>query len=127
MAAALHDRPDRSNLLQSHPLHSVASTVAMKETTIESHQITSYARTVERTHTPTLASPPHESTPPASGRHNYAASRRERQGSEAVDPVELSKALEEAGSARERTPGGSPSRKKQRMVYGDRSVISCLT
>ncbi|MCJ1355218.1 MAG: substrate-specific activator of APC-dependent proteolysis [Icmadophila ericetorum] len=94
----------------------------MKET-VETHQITSFVKTVEHTHTPTLASPPHDSTPPASGRHNYAASRRERQGSEAIDPGALSRALEEArGGSRERTPGGSPSRKRQRMVYGDRFI-----
>lgn len=41
-----------------------------------------------------------------------------------MDPTALSKALkdmEDAGRVRERTPGASPSRKRQR-VYGDRSV-----
>ena len=47
---------------------------------------------------------------------------RDRDGSEAVDPDSLSKALQdfkEAGSTREHTPSGSPSRKRQR-IYGDR-------
>ena len=45
-----------------------------------------------------------------------------RDGSEALDPDSLSKALQEfkeAGQTREKTPTGSPSRKRQR-VYGDR-------
>jgi hypothetical protein len=49
-----------------------------------------------------------------------------RNNSEAVDPVALASALkdyDEAGRRRERTPGTSPSRKRQR-VYGDRSVYS---
>ena len=47
-----------------------------------------------------------------------------REGSAPVDADALSKALkdfEDAGRTRERTPGGSPSRKRQR-VYGDRFV-----
>ena len=43
-------------------------------------------------------------------------------GGEAIDPVALKNALkdfEEAGRSRDVTPGGSPSRKRQR-VYGDR-------
>lgn len=43
-----------------------------------------------------------------------------------MDPAALSKALkdmEDEGRIRERTPGASPSRKRQR-VYGDRSVTS---
>jgi cell division cycle 20-like protein 1, cofactor of APC complex len=46
---------------------------------------------------------------------------------DAPDPDALSKALmefEEAGRQRERTPGGSPSRKRQR-VYNDRWVLQC--
>lgn len=49
-----------------------------------------------------------------------------RKNSEAVDPVALASALkdyDDAGRRRERTPGTSPSRKRQR-VYGDRSVYS---
>ena len=48
----------------------------------------------------------------------------ERGGSEPVDPSALNKALkdvEDAGWTRDRTPGSSPSRKRQR-VYGDRLV-----
>jgi len=43
-----------------------------------------------------------------------------------IDPDALAKALrdyEDAGNRRERTPGTSPSRKRQR-VYGDRLVPS---
>lgn len=50
--------------------------------------------------------------------------RVERAGSEPIDPTALSKALrdvDDAGRSRERTPGASPSRKRQR-IYGDRSV-----
>jgi cell division cycle 20-like protein 1, cofactor of APC complex len=50
--------------------------------------------------------------------------RRKPATAEPVDPDALSRALrefEQAGRQRERTPGGSPSRKRQR-VYGDRSV-----
>ena len=48
----------------------------------------------------------------------------ERVGSESINSNALSKALkdmEDAGRARERTPGASPSRKRQR-IYGDRLV-----
>jgi len=50
-----------------------------------------------------------------------------RAGSEPIDPGALTKALkdmEDAGRSRERTPGASPSRKRQR-VYGDR-LVECL-
>ena len=49
-------------------------------------------------------------------------------GAESVDADALSRALKEfrdAGKQRDRTPAGSPSRKRQR-VYGDRSVASTL-
>jgi hypothetical protein len=81
---------------------------------------------------PTLASPPRSKTPPLqrsaqakrnqSNTNNGVAGHSER--SDAVDATALSIALkefEDAGRQRERTPGGSPSRKRQR-VYGDRSV-----
>ena len=79
----------------------------------------------------TIASPPGSRTPPSmpskktlfypepQGRRQKA-----RNTSEPVDPDALAKALkdfEDAGHPRERTPGTSPSRKRQR-VYGDRSV-----
>ena len=61
-------------------------------------------------------------------KHNQINGQRtngaDRAGSEPIDPAALSKALkdmEDAGKVRERTPGASPSRKRQR-VYGDRSV-----
>ena len=60
----------------------------------------------------------HWSSPGANG--------TERAGSEPIDPNALSKALqdmEDAGRAREGTPGASPSRKRQR-IYGDRFVTS---
>ncbi|KAI9771836.1 MAG: substrate-specific activator of APC-dependent proteolysis [Geoglossum simile] len=50
--------------------------------------------------------------------------RRKLSTGEVVDPDALSRALREferAGRQRERTPGGSPSRKRQR-VYGDRFI-----
>lgn len=76
-------------------------------------------------HTPTLISPPDSKTPPtiSNKRHSDALGNAGRDGSsEPVDPHALSKALEkfeQAGRQREHTPGGSPSRKRQRM-YGDR-------
>jgi cell division cycle 20-like protein 1 (cofactor of APC complex) len=52
-----------------------------------------------------------------------ARSERSRTMEAAVDPNALSKALmrefEETGRTRDVTPGGSPSRKRQR-IYGDR-------
>lgn len=82
---------------------------------------------MENSHTPTLVSPD-ISTPPAAIKRNptngHITNGAERAGSEPVDPAALSKALkdmEDAGRVRERTPGASPSRKRQR-VYGDRSV-----
>jgi cell division cycle 20-like protein 1 (cofactor of APC complex) len=88
----------------------------------------------ESLHTPTIGTPPRASTPPLviekrkSERKptNEASNRSERHGRpEAIDPNVLSKALlkefEDAGKHRDITPGGSPSRKRQR-VYGDRYV-----
>lgn len=80
-------------------------------------------------HTPTLASPPDSRTPPTvasirSQSHSHVPKGPERAGSESVDPSALTKALkdfEDAGRPRERTPGASPSRKRQR-VYGDRFI-----
>lgn len=82
---------------------------------------------MEHSHTPTLVSSDTK-TPPAAIKRNvtngHITNGTERAGSEPVDPTALSKALkdmEDAGRVRERTPGASPSRKRQR-VYGDRSV-----
>lgn len=87
-------------------------------------------------HTPSLVSPPGSKTPPtATSKRDYAHGEviggHVRAGSEAVavDADALSRALkdfEEAGRQRERTPGGSPSRKRQR-VYGDRSVNTLIS
>ncbi|GAM41036.1 CDK inhibitor [Talaromyces pinophilus] len=78
-----------------------------------------------------LVSPPGSRTPPSgptkntlpfpdtSGNHSHLSNL-----SEAVDPAALASALrdyDEAGRRRERTPGASPSRKRQR-VYGDRFI-----
>lgn len=84
---------------------------------------------MENSHPPDLVSPPETKTPPtAINKHNQINGQRtngaDRAGSEPIDPAALSKALkdmEDAGKVRERTPGASPSRKRQR-VYGDRSV-----
>ena len=84
---------------------------------------------MENSHTPTLVSPDTK-TPPVPAKRNltngHITNGAERAGSEPVDPTALGKALkdmEDAGRMRERTPGASPSRKRQR-VYGDRSVKS---
>ncbi|KAF4632344.1 hypothetical protein G7Y89_g5776 [Cudoniella acicularis] len=85
--------------------------------------------------TPPVATPPRSATPPPatekrkSDKRAYEgnSTRGERAagtpGAESIDPNALSKALlkefEDAGRHRETTPGGSPSRKRQR-VYGDR-------
>lgn len=79
-----------------------------------------------------LVSPPGSKTPPVptskrnSLRPNQSSDKNPKR-SESVNPDALSKALkefEEAGRQRERTPGTSPSRKRQR-VYGDRLVLNC--
>jgi cell division cycle 20-like protein 1, cofactor of APC complex len=78
-------------------------------------------------HTPTLISPPDSKTPPTvtNKRHQDAIAQAPRDSSsEPVDAHALSKALDrldQTGRQREHTPGGSPSRKRQR-VYGDRYV-----
>ncbi|GAD99502.1 hypothetical protein ATEG_01641 [Paecilomyces variotii No. 5] len=78
-----------------------------------------------------IASPPGSKTPPSMPNKRtlfFPDTSRNRQPSlaapEAVDADALTKALreyEEAGRRRERTPGTSPSRKRQR-VYGDRFI-----
>ncbi|KKK14824.1 fizzy-related protein [Aspergillus ochraceoroseus] len=80
-----------------------------------------------------IVSPPGSRTPPSMPSKTtlfFPESTGRRQNSrntmEPVDPDALTKALkeyEDAGRARERTPGTSPSRKRQR-VYGDRCVIT---
>lgn len=56
--------------------------------------------------------------------HLNGANGHSRDGSEPVDPGLLTRALqgvEQAARSRERTPVGSPSRKRQR-IYGDRFI-----
>ena len=98
------------------------------EVTVESHltTITNLQNATEKPRTPTLVSPPGSHTPPTvAGKRDYltdeVANNGQRVGSEPVDAEALTRALvyEQAGRQRERTPGGSPSRKRQR-VYGDR-------
>ncbi len=123
--------PIQSQLLYSAPLSSTGSfaitAFAMRETTVESHLITStLSHTIENIDTPPIISPPRSKTPPlaASKRNILNGQMAERATSESLDPVVLSRALkdfEDGGRQRERTPGGSPSRKKQK-VYGDRFV-----
>ena len=91
------------------------------------HSSITSATTMENSHTSTLVSPD-INTPPAATKRNptngHITNGAERAGSEPVDAIALGKALkdmEDAGRVRERTPGASPSRKRQR-VYGDRSV-----
>lgn len=76
-----------------------------------------------------LASPPGSRTPPSMPSKKtlfypdlQGSRQKSRNSSEPIDPNALAKALkeyEDAGNPRERTPGTSPSRKRQR-VYGDR-------
>ena len=76
----------------------------------------------------TIVSPPRSQTPPSHPAkktlyfNDSTSLPQSRPGSEPVDPEALTRALkeyDEAGRRRERTPGASPSRKRQR-VYGDR-------
>lgn len=76
-------------------------------------------------------SPPASNSPPSHGVRSKSTQnklrstrQRSRPGSEPVNADALARALqdfEDAGRQRERTPGSSPSRKRQR-VYGDRYV-----
>lgn len=78
-----------------------------------------------------MVSPPGTRTPPSRPIKNTLSFPETtgnrshfRNASDAVDPVALASALkdyDEAGRRRERTPGTSPSRKRQR-VYGDRFI-----
>lgn len=89
--------------------------------------VSSTERVAEELRTPTLISPPESKTPPTAThkRHqNGFEQTGHDRGSEPVDATALSRALEQfeqAGRQRERTPGASPSRKRQR-VYGDRFI-----
>lgn len=101
----------------------------MPEIAAESYITSSTTTTaVENLQTPTLVSP-HSNTPPTATAKleqlkGPPLNAAERAGSEPLDPNVLSKRLkgmEDAGRIRERTPGASPSRKRQR-IYGDRLV-----
>ena len=83
--------------------------------------------------TPPVATPPRSSTPPPQAEKRKSDRKATDDGvrsdratvaavADPIDPNVLSKALkdfEDAGRHRDVTPGGSPSRKRQR-VYGDR-------
>ena len=82
------------------------------------------SKTTADLHTPTLISPPDTRTPPtATHQRNQpsdAGARHSERGSGAIDPDVLSIALknfEDNGRQREHTPGGSPSRKRQRTNW----------
>jgi len=93
------------------------------------------AKAAESLNTPPVATPPRSTTPLQFGEKRKSDKkaaeingiRHDRSsaaviGAEAIDPTALNKALrdfEDAGRHRDVTPGGSPSRKRQR-VYGDR-------
>lgn len=108
-------------------LSSMVGDSDMRETTIPSG--CGASGTLDDSCSPALVSPPDIKTPPLlTGKRNHLngslAHGKDRAGSEPIDSSALSKALkdfEEAGNIRERTPGGSPSRKRQR-IYGDRLV-----
>lgn len=111
-------------------LSSVLDDPDMRETTISSgYSAPIMPGNIDESRSPALVSPPDIKTPPLfTGKRNHLsgslAHGKDRAGSEPIDPSALSKALkdfEEAGNVRERTPGGSPSRKRQR-IYGDRLV-----
>ncbi|KAL4951745.1 WD40-repeat-containing domain protein [Aspergillus filifer] len=78
-----------------------------------------------------IVSPPGSRTPPSMPSkttlfypESSGAQHTRRHTSGAIDPNALTRALKEyddAGRSRERTPGASPSRKRQR-VYGDRFI-----
>lgn len=90
-------------------------------------------KTTTALNTPPVDTPPRSATPPLVGEkrksetkaaeENMPRSSRATPSADAIDPNRLNKALlkefDDAGRHRDITPGGSPSRKRQR-VYGDR-------
>ncbi|KAJ8611505.1 hypothetical protein MRB53_037912 [Persea americana] len=73
---------------------------------------------------PRPISPPMSRSPPVDEEQDqeWRTAVGSRSGSEAVDPDELSRALEDVehgGRQREHTPGLSPTRKRRKMQYGD--------
>ena len=108
----------------------ISHSINMPQVTTESHITSSTTtKTAGTLHTSTPISLSNTRTSPAQMNEQVQSKiqvvdRVERSGPDSIDPTALSKALkdmEDAGQSRERTPGGSPSRKRQR-VYGDRSV-----
>jgi cell division cycle 20-like protein 1, cofactor of APC complex len=91
------------------------------------------AKTNNALNTPPVNTPPRAMTPPQATEKRRiersgtvdsgARSERSKTMEAAIDPNALSKALmkefEDTGRTRDITPGGSPSRKRQR-IYGDR-------
>ena len=95
----------------------------MHEASID-QQTSMTTQTMDEKQTPTLASPPDSRTPPTHSSRRGKSTGADRAESEPINASALSKALrdfEDSGSARERTPAASPSRKRQR-VYGDRFI-----
>jgi cell division cycle 20-like protein 1 (cofactor of APC complex) len=91
---------------------------------------TDLAKASNAFNTPPIATPPRSSTPPPAIEKRKSESKggvKDNRfsgipGGEAIDATALRSALkdfEDAGRQRDVTPGGSPSRKRQR-VYGDR-------
>ncbi|KAG0646900.1 Fizzy-related [Hyphodiscus hymeniophilus] len=86
--------------------------------------------TTDDSSAPLVATPPRSTTPPAaekrkSERKSNEENARNERSSAAVDPNALSKAIMdqfEDGRNRDVTPGGSPSRKRPRLLYGDRFI-----
>lgn len=121
-----------------HPLRNLSAAMAPSEevvraTHVHTH-ITKTTRTINTLNAPPVATPPRSATPPlipeniqANNRSNgQTGLRNDRSSSSSVanliDPNALKNALkeyEDAGRHRDVTPGGSPSRKRQR-IYGDR-------
>ncbi|KAH8595618.1 WD40-repeat-containing domain protein [Bisporella sp. PMI_857] len=110
--------------------------MVFKEDTISSASYHSHlTKTANAISTPPVDTPPRTTTPPPAGAEKRKSDKKSMGesssyrnsgliGGEAVDPVALKNALkdfEDAGRQREVTPGGSPSRKRQR-VYGDRFI-----
>jgi len=115
-------------------LHSLrkAAKMGFSEETGSNGYHTHLAKASNAFNTPPIETPPRAMTPPLGAEKRQVeiksigenSSRRASGalGGEAIDPSALKKALknfEEAGRPRDVTPGGSPSRKRQR-VYGDR-------
>jgi cell division cycle 20-like protein 1, cofactor of APC complex len=82
--------------------------------------------TTDRPHTPSLPTPVGSKTPPTISAKRFALPEEGvsamQRATEAMEADALNRRLREienAGRQRDRTPGRSPSRKRQR-VYGDR-------